>query len=150
MSINIDLILLELEKLPNYNTQIMLQRTEIDDPFYGTGKVLELNHTEEEFIHPQFDIPYTNNIIKELNMYRTRLMKMKPKTCYTYHLDLTKRMHIPLITNEKCMFIIDDVVHRYPADGNHYLIDTTKMHTAINASTENRIHLVGCVKEDHH
>ena len=48
------------------------------------------------------------------------------------------------------MFIIDDMVYRYPADGRHHLIDTTKMHTAINASTEERIHLVGCVKEDHH
>lgn len=150
MYIDIERILLELEILPQYDTQIMLQRTEIDDPFYGIGKVLELKHTEEEFIYPQFDMSYTNFIIEKLGMYRTRLMRMKPQTCYTYHLDLTKRMHIPLITNDRCMFIIDDIVYRYPADGNHYLVDTTKMHTAINASTEDRLHIVGCIKEDHH
>ena len=68
---------------------------------------------------------------------------MKPKTCYTYHKDYTKRIHIPIITNEKCMFIIDDEVVRFPADGDYYLVDTTKMHTAINASFEDRIHIVG-------
>jgi len=78
-------------------------------------------------------------------MYRTRVMRMKPKTCYTYHRDRTKRMHIPLVTNEKCMFIIDDIVYRYPANGKSYLIDTTLRHTAINASFEDRIHIVGCV-----
>jgi hypothetical protein len=43
------------------------------------------------------------------------------------------------------MFIIDDEVHRYPADGNSYLLDTTKPHTAINGSYEDRYHIVGCV-----
>jgi len=150
MSIDIDRILLELEILPK-GSQVPLQGVEPNgDPLYGTGKVLELNHSEEEFIYPLFNIPYTNSIIKSLGMYRTRLMRMKPKVCYSYHYDLTKRIHIPLITNDKCMFIIDDKVYRYPADGNWYLIDTTKIHTAINASYEERIHIVGCVKEDHH
>lgn len=150
MSIDIERILLELEIVPD-GAQVCLQGISPNgDPHYGIGKVLELNHTEEEFIYPLFDMPYTNLVIESLSMYRTRVMRMKPQTCYTYHLDLTKRMHIPLITNERCMFIIDDMVYRYPADGRHYLIDTTKMHTAINASTEERIHLVGCVKEDHH
>ena len=152
MCIDIEKILLELELLPKYDSQIMLQGAEPvnNNPFYGIGKVLELDHNEEEFIYPLFNIPYTNSIIQSLGMYRTRVMKMTPQTCYTYHLDLTKRMHIPLITNDSCMFIIDDVVSRYPADGRSYLIDTTKMHTAINASTEDRIHIVGCVKEDRH
>ena len=72
---------------------------------------------------------------------------MKPKTCYTYHQDWSKRLHIPLITNENCFFIIDDKVSRHPADGRSYIVDTTKMHTFVNASLENRIHIVGCVSE---
>lgn len=150
MHIDIERILLELEIVPA-GSQVCLQgTTPDDDPFYGTGKVLELNHSEEEFVHPLFNIPYTNLIMQELNLYRTRVMRMQPRVCYTYHVDLTKRVHIPLITNEKCMFIINDQVYRYPANGNYYLIDTTQMHTAVNASNEERIHLVGCVKEDHH
>ena len=74
-------------------------------------------------------------------------MNMKPKTCYSYHWDPTKRMHIPLLTNENNFFVIDDEISRYPADGSYYLIDTTKKHTFVNASFENRLHIVGCVNE---
>jgi hypothetical protein len=145
MSIDIERILLEIELLPD-ESQVPLQGVEgIEDFFYGTGKLKYLNHKETDFIHPLYDLPYTNQIIKDLGMYRTRLMKMKPKTCYTYHRDPTKRIHIPLITNEKCMFIIDDIIYRYPADGKHYVLDTTKWHTAINASLEERTHIIGCI-----
>jgi hypothetical protein len=146
MSIDIERILLELELLPEYDTQIMIQSVKgIDDPFYGIGRSKNSNHLEKEFTEPLFDFKYTNKIIQKNGMYRTRVMRMKPKTCYTYHRDRTKRMHIPLVTNEKCMFIVDDIVYRYPADGKSYLIDTTLRHTAINASFEDRIHIVGCI-----
>jgi len=147
MPIDIKRILLELEYLPEYDTQIMLQGVNgILDPFYGIGNLKTADHYEEEFHFPLFEkLEYTNKIIKDLRIVRTRVMKMKPKTCYTYHRDWTKRLHIPLITNENCMFIIDDEVKRYPADGNYYIVDTTKMHTAINASFEERIHIVGCL-----
>ena len=54
-----------------------------------------------------------------------------------------KRFHIPLITNDNCFFVVDDKIVRYPADGNYYIVDTTKKHTAVNASWEDRIHLIG-------
>lgn len=147
MKINIEKILLELQDLPKYSLQISLQGVkDVDDYFYGTGKGAELNHKETDFIFPNFpNMKYTNSVIKELKMFRTRLMRMQQKTCYTYHKDPTKRLHIPLITNENCFMIIEDQVHRYPADGSYYLIDTTKKHTFVNASFDYRIHLVGCV-----
>jgi len=70
-------------------------------------------------------------------------MNLKSKTCYTYHQDYGKRFHIPIITNDSCFFVIDDKIKRYPADGNYYIIDTTKKHTAVNASWKDRIHLIG-------
>ena len=109
--------------------------------------IQSLRSEEKDFNVFAYDLPYTNSILSELGMYRTRLMNMKPKTCYSYHWDPTKRMHIPLITNENNFFVIDDEVSRYPADGSYYLIDTTKKHTFVNASFENRLHIVGCVDE---
>lgn len=150
MNINIDVILLELERyLPTYKDQICLQSINGNtDPFYGTGRITDLVHKEEEFVEPTFkDLEYTNSIIQKLGMYRTRVMSMPPKTCYTYHRDYTQRMHIPLITNENCFFVIDDEVVRLPADGNHYLINTTKKHTFVNASMKHRIHIIGCVDD---
>ena len=36
---------------------------------------------------------------------RSRVMTMIPGKCYSYHHDFSKRLHIPLMTNELCKFI---------------------------------------------
>jgi len=142
--IDIERILLELEMLPEYNDQIMLQTYEgNEDPFDGTGALPALVRSETVYNLPLFDLPYTNSIISDLGMFRTRVMLIRPYQCYSYHRDATPRIHIPLITDEKCMLIVDDKVIRLPADGNHYKIDTTLYHTALNGSNIERIHIVG-------
>ena len=142
--IDIERILLELEMLPEYNDQIMLQTYEgNEDPFDGTGALPALVRSETVYNLPLFDLPYTNSIISDLGMFRTRVMLIRPYQCYSYHRDATPRIHIPLITDEKCMLIVDDKVMRLPADGNHYKIDTTLYHTALNGSNIERIHIVG-------
>jgi len=134
----------EIKILPKWESQICLQGTEtIKDPFAGVGSARDLPEKEIKFIYPLFDIPYINSIIKEHNLHRVRLMNLKPKRCYTYHKDQGKRFHIPIITNDNCFFVIEEEIKRYSADGNYYIIDTSKKHTAINASWENRIHLIG-------
>ena len=145
--IDVKKILDELETLPKYDKQIMLQTVEgNDDPDYGTGSIIKLKHSERDFKHPLFpQLEYTNSIIASLNMYRTRVLVLPPQCCYTYHRDLSKRIHIPLITNDRCLMIVDDIVYRYPADGNHYVMDTLKPHTALNGSKQDRIHIVGCI-----
>ena len=137
-------ILDEIKILPKWDTAICLQGTEtIKDPFAGIGKAINLPEKEIEFKYTLFDLPYINSIIEEHDLYRVRLMKLKSKTCYSYHQDQGKRFHIPLITNDNCFFVIEDEITRYPADGNWYIIDTNKKHTAVNASWEDRIHIIG-------
>ena len=144
--IDIDRILVELDMYVPNAPQVALQGVEgNNDPFYGIGRLSEVSHREDEFIVPNFNMEYTNLVLKKLGMYRSRLMTMRETSCYSYHKDPTKRIHIPLITNDKCFMVIDDIVHRYPADGSYYIVDTTKMHTAINGSWEDRVHIVGCV-----
>ena len=149
MSIDLEKIKLEMKReLPKFKEQIALQSVADNlDPFYACGAEI-FNNTgkrEHEFDTPIFDMPYINSIIKDLKMFRTRVMILKPKRCYTYHQDTTKRIHIPLVTNDKCFFIINSQVKQYPADGNYYVVDTTQMHTAINASKEDRIHIIGVI-----
>lgn len=143
MRIDIEHILLELQGLPEYEEQLSLQVTK--DNVGGEGRLTKLVNTEQDFNVYAYDLPYTNSVLDSLGMYRSRLMKLAPKSCYTYHRDPTQRMHIPLLTNENNFFVIDDVVSRYPADGSHYLVDTRKKHTFVNASIEYRLHIVGCV-----
>ena len=136
MPIDIQRILLETQILPKYEDQLALQKAP-GSKLSGQGTLSDLDDvTENMFTEFIYDMPYTNSILKEHNVYRARLMKLKPRSNYTYHQDYTKRFHIPLITNDKCFFVIDEKVIRYPADGNYYIVDTTKLHTAINASTE--------------
>ena len=150
---DLDKILLEVETyIPKWidgrEDQIMLQTVpDCDDPYYGTGALNQFStkHAEHHFVEPMFPgMEYTNSILEEHNLYRTRLLRLKPQRNYTYHHDPTKRWHLPLISNYECFFIIDDEVHKFPADGRCHIIDTTKEHTAINASKHDRIHIVGC------
>ena len=145
MSIKIDLILDEIKSLPEYDDQLSLQVTKEGNG--GEGQIAKLDFKEEDFNVIAYDLPYTNSVLSDLKMYRSRLMNMPPKYCYSYHKDPTPRMHVPLITNPNCFFVVDDEVIRLPADGNHYLIDTRKIHKFVNASWEHRLHIVGCVSE---
>ena len=65
---------------------------------------------------------------------------------YSYHYDMTQRIHIPLVTDEDCMFIVDDNVYKMPEPGQAYMLDTTKKHTALNLGSNKRVHLVACLK----
>jgi len=149
MPLDIEKIKSELKLLPKFDEQICLQGTKDNlDPFWGVGKwneKYEMGYKETDFNTFIFDLPYVNSILSDLKMYRTRVMNLKSKTCYTYHKDLSKRIHIPVETNKDCFMIINNEVKHYPADGNYYVVDTTQYHTALNASMLDRIHIVGVI-----
>lgn len=165
MSIDIKKIIEEIAPLMHKmseeqedKTQIMLQgkkgqRPEEKDfdPYLGTQGfkwLSENGYIEWEFRNPIWDyLEYTNKVISDLKLHRTRLINLRRQTCYSYHKDFSQRMHIPLITNPSCWLIVDDVLHRYPADGSSYLINTTLSHTAVNASKRDRWHIVGCTSK---
>ena len=90
-------------------------------------------------------MPYINSIIKDLKMYRTRVMILNQRLVIHIIRILQKEYIYPLFTNDKCFFIINSQVKQYPADGNYYVVDTTQMHTAINASKKDRIHIIGVI-----
>ena len=150
--VDVEKIQEELKILPE-GTLCLQGISEDQDPYYGTGTTYDFTHDQDKRMRDQeksfkislFDIPYTNSIIEKFNMFRTRIMVQNSKTCYTYHQDFTPRIHIPLVTNENCFFILEDNLHRLKGDGSVYWVDTVQKHTAVNASWETRIHLVGCV-----
>ena len=148
MRLDLDKIKEELRFLPSFDDQICLQGVENNpDPFFGCGTISNIKPYEEtDFTELNFNLPYINSIIEKLDMYRTRVLVLKPKTCYSIHSDPTKRIHIPIITNKKCWLIVNQEVMHLPADGRYYEIDTTQKHTALNGSWEDRIHIVGCYR----
>ena len=147
--VNLITIKEEIKILPNYyKDQIMIQTVKGNsDPNYGTGKSTDLRHKEREFVEPMYDMPYLNSLLKDLNWARSRVMRVRAKSNYTWHYDGTCRSHIPLITNDNNFFIIEDKIYSMPADGCIYIADTTKYHTFVNASREDRVHIVGASPE---
>lgn len=107
-----------------------------------------LEETQFNLICDYLKGTYTEEVIRilheEYKVVRGRYMMLSMKTCLTYHNDQSPRLHIPIITDEKCFMVIDDKVCRLPYGGT-YKVDTTKRHTALNASKILRTHLVFCL-----
>lgn len=73
---------------------------------------------------------------------RVRMLMMKPRTTYSLHYDPDLwRVHIPLITNSDAFVFVHGKMWHMPL-GFAYLMQVEYHHLAINAGTENRIHVV--------
>lgn len=123
------------------------------------GDYNKLNHMkpsmEQEFTQLQpwlagSEIEKLFNSI-DLKIFRARIMLMAPSVKYSTHFDPTPRVHIPIVTDEKCRFIFPDISPEYadymPANGSVYWVNTKKMHTFVNNSDIIRIHIVAVVND---
>ena len=117
--------------------------SEVSNLFYQKGHVFLQRGNDQ-----MFDLPYTNSLFKKYNMKTSRLMSLNPRECYSWHHDTSPRIHFPLITNDKCLFILEDNVYQMPV-GNAYYVDTRKEHTALNGNKKDfiRYHIVGLTDE---
>lgn len=74
---------------------------------------------------------------------RVRILRMPSRACYAYHRDPdVYRFHIPLYVKNGNFFIVDDKLYTLDNIGQLYQVKTSELHTAVNASTEDRYHLV--------
>jgi hypothetical protein len=55
------------------------------------------------------------------------------------------RLHIPIITDNKVIFTIDNIDYNLK-EGNLYYTDVSKVHSVVNGSSKDRIHIVIDVK----
>lgn len=124
-----------------------------EDAAAGTPPPLntrKLKESDFNKIVPDLKGMYIYDLLSDLQKYykigRTRFMLMKSKTCLTWHVDSTPRMHIPIFTNESCKMVWDDGTLTME-DGSLYWVNTTIPHTAFNGSYVDRIHMVMTVEE---
>lgn len=108
----------------------------------------DFQHLCTQFQRTEFETIY--NLLEERYVLgRVRLMLLKPKTCLSWHTDTSKRLHYPIKTQKGCFMNVNGELNEMLQD-NWYLIDTTVEHTAVNASKEDRIHLVACILAEKH
>jgi len=147
-------VAVEIQSLVDKNgwwqeSQISLQ-SPTGEMHHGIGKIEWFDgYTEKDFT--KLNIPADweiSRFIQDNNLYRTRIMKLNPKQCYSYHIDRSPRVHLAVTTHQHCFFMEDDKLIHIPNDGYPYLVDTTKYHTAMNCTLDlERIHIVGCVEQ---
>lgn len=100
----------------------------------------------EGFKNSVFEDVY-NKIIEKYKVGRIRIMKSLPKTCLTWHVDDTPRIHYPLKTQAGCFMVIENE-SKFLELNKWYFTNTILPHTAFNGSTEERLHLVVTVLEN--
>lgn len=142
------------------NGQLAIRHSETNDSWYdGCGSLYDYekrrfvaNTADFQILNKAFVGTYIEEVISVVNYHaeiegvklgRVRILQLKPKTCYSLHIDPEEfRYHIPLVTNEKCFFVNNDVIEYMNIPGYLYQFKTQEMHTAVNASFKDRIHLV--------
>lgn len=73
---------------------------------------------------------------------RVRMLMMTPKSTYSLHHDPDLyRVHIPLVTNPDAFLFVNGKMYHLPI-GHAYLVQVQYHHLALNAGSENRIHIV--------
>jgi hypothetical protein len=149
----------------DYRNQICLtNKPGCNDPYYkGVGSLYhndgirkQIEHIDKESDYTEFNKNLYNSYFYHiyncwtgdygLKLGRIRLMKLNKKCCLSWHVDTDKRIHLPIITDEKCKVVIDDHAFHLPANGNSFIVDTTLPHTVFNGSMNTeRVHLVGTI-----
>ena len=95
---------------------------------------------EDTYLHEIY-----NRLEQMFDLGRMRFLCLGVNSCYTYHQDATIRFHIPLYTNDECIFFDENYTPYHMPVGKIYLVDTTKFHTAANFGKHERLHIVGAV-----
>ena len=111
----------------------------------AVGSRPNLGETEFLLVNDLFKNTIFEELIREYNLYRTRLMWVGSYKCYSMHRDTAARIHIPLITNPDCYFVFKDNTPIFLESGYVHYADTTKQHTFMNCSPHSRLHLVGVI-----
>lgn len=52
------------------------------------------------------------------------------------------RIHVPITTNETCLFVSEKGWAHLPADGSSYLLEVNHFHQVINEGPSDRVHLI--------
>lgn len=106
------------------------------------------NVNEKDFavINEFFCNRSVEKIINHFSLYRTRIMKLEGRSCYSIHKDQTWRLHIPIQTNSNCFFYFPKYKQDfYLEQGKVYLVNTSELHTFVNTDLTERYHLLGCI-----
>ena len=123
--------------------------TKPDSSFEEMEREQYIDESRYTLFNEKLNDTYFKYVYDKINEFfeigRCRVIKMPQRTTLSWHRDPEKRLHIAIKTNHGARMFIEHTGYHIPADGNIYVTDNTKYHTAINGGEEDRIHLVATV-----
>ena len=114
------------------------------------GKSLAINYTNDKLLNgpyytkPEFVGTPLGDVLELIgNLGEARLLKLECAESYTAHSDPDDRVHLVITTNPHCylMDLDEEKMYHLPADGQVWMMDTSKLHVATNFGARPRIHL---------
>ena len=107
-------------------------------------ELLELFDEDIKLINTIYNNHYPNQEPKRITLSNMRAHSVIPAHIdYKYHYENTTRVHIPIITNKNVVFTfpsVDKTLHMKA--GEVTLFNNNILHSGVNDSDENRIHLI--------
>jgi hypothetical protein len=145
----------------NESAVVLDANNEMDIP--QTIKKFESLNLPSSFEHTKPTPLFTQSIKKVVEalteqgyqIARLRLSFLKPHSSIYWHTDSSPshyavRLHIPLVTNEKCFFEYENEKLHLKADGSAYMIRVNKKHRYSNSGDSIRYHLIMDVRDIKH
>ena len=123
-----------------------------DETGKEVSRDVKIDESKYTKIVPEFENTYFNEVYetlkKKFELGRVRLLLKEPRSTLSWHKAPEPRLHIPIITNQGCSMVIENVAKHLPADGTVTITNNTKYHNFFNGGEQARIHLVACVLEN--
>jgi hypothetical protein len=136
-----------LDKVGDWHTNNDIAKTlaieNTDEVIKTLGVELEKQYT---VLQPELKGSVLEYYINKHNLYRTRIMVMHPRSCYSVHRDPSIRVHIPITPNKDSWMIWPylNQCHNLQ-EGNIYTVNTTELHSFFNGNDQIRIHIVSSI-----
>jgi len=123
-----------------------------DETGKEVSRDIDIDESKYTELIPEFEDTYFKEVYDTLKskfkLGRIRLLLKGPRSTLSWHKDPEPRLHIPIITNEGCMMVIENIAKHLPADGKVTITNNIKFHNFFNGGEQARVHLVACVLEN--
>jgi len=123
-----------------------------DDTGKEVSRDIDIDESKYTELIPEFEDTYFKEVYDTLKskfkLGRIRLLLKGPRSTLSWHKDPEPRLHIPIITNEGRLIVIENIAKHLPADGKVTITNNIKFHNFFNGGEQARVHLVACVLEN--
>ena len=123
-----------------------------DETGKEVSRDVEIDESKYTQLVPEFEKTYFKEVYETLSkrfkLGRVRVLLKEPRSTLSWHKDPECRLRVPIITNNGCSMVNENVAKHRPADGKVWVTNNTKYHNFFNGGEQARIHLVACVLEN--